>query len=564
VTDLQTQTFGAPPGKPPGLIGTDDFPPGRPRRGRWIALALVLVLLVGGAAYGAMRLISPADDHAIDLVPKGSFAYVNVFLKPSTAQRRAIRDLLERFPAKTPERAQELIANLLDEPLSEIGLEFERDIQPWLGDQIAGFVLPPESLEADLDGGVLIATTDEDATRAAFEKYRRKNDVRTERGTYRDHDLEIGADGTVTGFLRSFLYVGTRAGFEAAADAEASGESLGDTRRYQRGIRGLEEDRLAVGYVDSAGFMSALVREADARLQPLRQLGLTEGQTQAAVMYVTPEAVVVDQASDLPDGGLLGESGGRLYGEPGIMELLPGDAWIALNAPNAGGIAKSIFAQATAFLPGGLGPASANETIRRETGLDLNRDIFAWMDDAAVYVSGTNRADIGGGVLFSSSDPELSTKAVHKIAGVLIAQGVPVEQRSWTGQGNVDVGNDGKDAEGYSIDIGAEEPVHLVAGGDRLVLAYGTEAAGQALDTGSSMGDGPRWRESAEALDSDYVPFFYVDLKAAETAIEAFGADEEDVYVEDVRPWLEGLSHVISGARPDGDRVRIRTMIGVS
>jgi hypothetical protein len=562
VTDLQTQTVGAPPGKPPGAVGTDDFPPGPPRRRRWIALALVSLLLVAGVAYGAMRFFSAADDHAIDLVPKRSLAYANVFLEPSTAQRRAIRDLLERFPVKTPERAQDLIANLLDEPLSEIGLQFERDVQPWLGDQIAGFVLPPRSLEADLDGGVLIATTDEDATREALEKYRRKNNVGTERGTYKDHDLEIGADGTVTGFLGSFLYVGTRPGFEAAADTDASGDSLADSPRYQRAVGGLEDDRLAIGYLDTSGSMRALRREGGPEMLPLRQLGLTQGQTQAAVMYVTPKAVIVDQVSDLPERGL-GRQLAGIYSERGIMERLPRDAWAAFSLPNVGGVAKAIFAQATAFLPGGLGPAAANERIRRATGLDLNRDVFPWMEHAALYVSGTNRVDIGGGVLISSSDARASRRAVHRMAGVLIAQGAPIEQRTWTWQGNVDIGNDGKDTKGYAIDIGAEEPVHLVADEDRVVLAYGDEATGQALDASSYMGDGLEWRESVKTLDKDYVPLFYVDLQAARAAIEAFGADQQDVYVEDMEPWLEPLSHVISGTRRKGDRIHIRTVIGV-
>ncbi|MQB00267.1 MAG: DUF3352 domain-containing protein [Actinobacteria bacterium] len=561
MSDVRTQTVGAPPGVPPGLVGTDDLPPGRPRRRRWIALALVSVLLVGGVAYGAMRLFSHADDHAIDLVPKRSLAYANVFLEPSTAQRRAIRDLLERFPVKTPERAQDLIANLLDEPLSEIGLQFERDVQPWLGDQIAGFALPPQSLEADLNGGVLIATTDEDATRVALEKYRRKNDLGTERSTYKDRDLEIDADGTVTGFLGSFLFVGTRAGFEAAADAEASGDSLEDSARYERAVRGLEEDRLAVGYLDTSGFMRLLRREGGPEVLPLRRLGLTQGQTQAAVMYATSKAVIVDQVSHVPQRGL-GRELARIYGEPGIMERLPRDAWAAMSLPNVGSVGKAIFAQAAAFLPGGLGPAAANERIRRETGLDLNRDVLGWVEHAALYVSGTNRVDIGGGVLISSSDPRASRRAVHRMAGLLIAEGAAIEQRTWTWRGNVDIGNDGRDTKGYALDIGAEEPVHLVADEDRVVLAYGDEATGQAIDASSYMGDGLEWLESVKTLEKDYVPIFYVDLQSARAVLEAFGADEEDVYVEDVEPWLRPLSHVISGARRDGDRVRIRTVIG--
>jgi Protein of unknown function (DUF3352) len=561
VTDLQTQTVGAPPGKTPGLVGTDDGPPDRPRR-RWIALLLVVLLVIGGAAYGAMRFFAPADDRALDHVPKESFAYVNVFLHPSTAQRRAIRDLLERFPVETPDRAEDLIGNLLDVPLSEIGLEFERDVKPWLGDQAAGFVLPPENLEDDFAGGFLLATEDESATEAALDKYRRKNDVSSETHMYEEREYERWSDGNVIAFTGSFLFVGTTAGFERMVDTESAAEGLGDTPRYRQAIEGLEQDRLAIAYLNTAGLFDAIEREAGPDALPLRGLGLTEGQTTAAVMYVTDDGVVVDQASEVPERGVLAELS-RLYQDRGIIERLPRDSWFALNLPGFGDIAKRLFAQVTGFLPGGLGPAAANEQIKQETGLDLAQDVFSWMGDAALYVSGTNRVDIGGGVVVASTDPKASTKAVHKLAGLAIAEGAPVEPRTWTYQGNIDAGDPGEDRKGYALDIGAPEAINLVHGGEQVVLAYGDEATGQALDASSFLGDTLEWREAVQSLDNDYVPLLYVDLQAVRVVVEAFGADKDEVYLEDVQPWLKPLSHVISGARQEGDRSLIRTVIGV-
>jgi len=564
VADVQAGSSGVPPadrgdgGHPDASVDRD----GRDGR-RWVAIGIVIALVVGASAYAGVRFLAPAEDRAIELVPRDSFAYVNLFLEPSTAQRRAIRDLLERLPPRSPDRAGELIADLLDRPLREFGLRFDEDVEPWLGHQIAGFVLPPAELEGDIDGGVLIATEDEDATRGALRKYREANDVDVEPASYKDHGLDVEADGVVTGFLGSFLFVGTRPGFEAAADAEESGRSLAESDAYLDATRGLKDDHLAIGYVDTSGLMEAIRREASSEVAGFEDMGLLGGQTQAAVVYVTREGVLIDQASYLP-GGPLGRALEGVYGERGIMERLPRDAWVALDLPNFGRFARVLFDEATGVLPGGLGGAAVMERIQRETGLDLQADVFDWMDDAALYVSGTNRVDIGGGVLFSSSRPAASDSAVHRIAGVLIGRGAPVRQITWRWQGNVDIGRDPGRTKGYALDIGQEEPLHLVADDDRVVLAYGDEATGQALDASSYLGDGLEWKLALETLDAPYVPFFYVDLQAARSAIESFGVASDPVYMEDVQPWLEPLSHVISGARRTGGKVLTRTVIGVT
>ena len=100
-----------------------------------LALALGGVVALAGLAYAGMvgyrTLFASASDDAVRMVPNEAFVYANVFLNPSTDQKRAIRDLLEKFPeAPNPEEAKNQLTKLFDEGLREIDATFEDDVEP--------------------------------------------------------------------------------------------------------------------------------------------------------------------------------------------------------------------------------------------------------------------------------------------------------------------------------------------------------------------------------------------------------------------------------------------------
>ncbi len=138
-----------------------------------ILIAGVLVAVVAGGGYAAVQLLTgaPAEDAAIDLVPNDAIMYANLFIQPSDDQKRALDDLLEHFPkVESTDDALDELARLLNDGLDDIGLTYEDDVEPWLGDQVS-FFLSGDDLESP-DGAVLLATDDPDATADAIDKAR--------------------------------------------------------------------------------------------------------------------------------------------------------------------------------------------------------------------------------------------------------------------------------------------------------------------------------------------------------------------------------------------------------
>src|SRR5688572_6037446 len=97
-----------------------------------LLIGLVVLLAGGGLAFAAMRFwTGPVSDEAIDLVPEDAAIYFNAFLNPSRDQKRALRDLLEKFEkAPTPDEATDELADLINQGLEDVGLTFQEDIDP--------------------------------------------------------------------------------------------------------------------------------------------------------------------------------------------------------------------------------------------------------------------------------------------------------------------------------------------------------------------------------------------------------------------------------------------------
>jgi hypothetical protein len=54
--------------------------------------------------------------------------------------------------------------------------------------------------------------------------------------------------------------------------------------------------------------------------------------------------------------------------------------------------------------------------VRQASGLDLDRDVFSWIGDVAMFVNGDSQQSIGGGVLIQSKDEAASQRALTKLS----------------------------------------------------------------------------------------------------------------------------------------------------
>ena len=529
-----------------------------------VLIALVAgAVVVAGAAVAAIRFFasSPSVDAAVELVPEDAWLYTNLFVEPSDDQKRALDELLSHFPElESTEDALNELGDLLDDLLDEAGLEFERDIEPWLGEQIAFFFAGEQGPEPD--GALLLATTDADATRDAVRTAVMQADTvgGPQSASYEGTDYEIveqeSGPAVALGSVDDFFVVGTEQGFKDVVDVAGGGASLGGSAPYDDTLEPLADDPIISTYFDTAAFFDALRASGDlgpddeAALEAFDSIpGFSDAGPAALAVSARGDGVLMESTSTVPEGEL-GELAAA-YGGSDLLEQMPADAWLTFAAADVGTSIGAFF-DAFANLPG-FSRDAIERGLREETGLSLD-DILSWMGDAAIFVQGTNFQEMGGGVTIETSDPEATRKVMNRLRELLTQAGTPTN----------DVERDG--FTGFSVSQGFPAPVYALLA-DRLIITYGDKATNDAIAPDEAMGDDPTFRRAQEALGDGMRPALFVDMDGVLTLVDfamGFGGMQTDpTYQQEVKPWLEPLSYLVAGARTDGDRIVQAFFVGV-
>ena len=243
--------------------------------GKWIAGLVAAIVLAGAAVYAFERVWNAApDDVAVALTPEDAAAFGSLYVNPSNDQKRAIDSILKKFPqTESFDDTKNMLVELLDTELQPLGINFEDDIEPWLGDQIGFFVMPGQTGDQP-SAAALIATTDEDAAAETVEKiFASQEDApELEERTYEGVDYQVDASPDAVdppgsyGFVENFLVVGTEDALKASVDA-SEGDSLEDSEDYQAAVEPFYEDRLALVYVDGQAVLDAANEVSDTEVQ---------------------------------------------------------------------------------------------------------------------------------------------------------------------------------------------------------------------------------------------------------------------------------------------------------
>lgn len=522
----------------------------------FIASTAAAVVLAGGAlASATVGLFSPARDDAVRLVPATAFVYGNVFLDPSAPQKLALEDLITRFPeASTPEQAKAAITRFLDEGLKEIGMTFAADVEPWLGSQVAFFMMSPGGMPAAPPGGptssdpgaaVLIASDDPAATQAALDRALASGAAEsgpTTPASYSGIDYFISSDGgEAVGVIDDFLVFGTKAGFKAVADARA-GDSLGDSDVYKDAVADLTEDRLATFYMDpskalTSGLPPGMAPSAFGSTGPL-----------VSILYARSDAIVFEASVSTGAGSLLSAAGTDL------IETLPGDAWAAFGVPAFGQTLQQTIGQVMGAMPGappGAGAQMLEGQLEMQFGLSLQEDLLSWLGDVAFFARGSSVDSIGGGVVIRATDPARAATAMPKIKAALQRSGAPVKP---LGLGEFD---------GFSIqDKTIPETINFVLADERVLIVYGRDATLAALGSDPSLAGNENFAAAKAGLGDGFAVAGYVDFQNIVALFEN-QASSDPVYENDVKPFLDRFAFVVFGSRTEGDRLVSRVVIGV-
>jgi hypothetical protein len=231
----------------------------------------------------------------------------------------------------------------------------------------------------------------------------------------------------------------------------------------------------------------------------------------------------------------IGTQGSDLIGQ------LPGDSMVATGGPDLG---RQLGAGVDLAASSVGGRAILEQGLRARTGLDLQRDILGWMGDYGLFVRGQSTSSLGGGLVVESTDPAATRRAITGFQRILRAQA-----SSGLRVGRLSVR--GADA-GFSLKIpDLPQPVNVLLAGDRFVIAFGDEAATEAINPGDTLADEQNFKQASQSLGSGYNVSFYASVPAALLLAEGSGAGRDADY-QRAKPYLTVLGALVGASKPAG------------
>ncbi len=228
------------------------IPPARPQQrsgggGRkWLIVgAVVGALAVGAAAFGAYTWLTSTGPQPAEALPADTLGYVSIDLDPSGSQKIAALKTFQKFPAADEWLDDEgigsgddirkfIFTKIQEEEGVCDGLDFEDDIQPWLGDRFAIAAVDQGDGELPAPVGV-VQVKDSDGAQDEAEQL-----IEGCGGNLDDGGLAINGDWLIIAETDEIA--------EQVVD-DAAGSSLADDAEFQKWTEAAGDPGILTAYV---------------------------------------------------------------------------------------------------------------------------------------------------------------------------------------------------------------------------------------------------------------------------------------------------------------------------
>jgi len=515
--------------------------PRAPRRVAATALAGLALLPL--AACGGDDAAGPASpDGLARLAPASAPFYIEAAVRPEGELKADLDALIGKFaPGESLDKLS-MKAVKDDDP---DGLNFERDIKPWLGER-AGLVIT--GLKAggdDVEAAGIIETTDPDKAIATL---RDKSENKLEDAEYNGVKyVRDTSDMTVGAIVDEALVIGTEPAFKAVVDT-SKGKGLDTNAEFKKVVDAVDENALAFIYGDVTRGLELAKSSGQANAQQLesvRELLTRQGlKTVAAGFAVTDTAVKIRFASGMKDNGQ-GEAAAA------TLAALPAGSWAAFGL---GDLGKSLT-DALDGLKGAGGPGSDVQSgldlLEQQAGIDVQKDLISWMGQTGIFVRGASLNDIGGALVIQSKDPAATKAAMAKARTLVAGGGLPAEDLKGSG---ID--------DGFSIKPGnAPVEIFVALAGERFVLAANRAAFDEAINPAKKLEDDEAFKAAGEQLGDGLKPTFYLDFPKV-TGLIGLAAGDQPGYAQ-VKTYLDKIGTIVAGSKREGDLQLQTVAVGV-
>ncbi len=480
-----------------------------------LVIALVTLLGLSGAAFlaGYLLLFSASTDRAAALAPARSAFYVNVYLQPSTGQQMNLGDLIGRLPgfadeASLDDKVDQVVQNLLG--ATDLGLDYEEQVKPWLGNQLAIASWPSEVDVAEPTAVLIAEVKDRSLAETAVAEMVSQGGASVTAQAYEGVDIQV-ADGGAYAFVSDMLVVGESSdGIEAVVDAQAGADSLAERADFRSTMADLPADHLASVFIDLAA-----IAEATDTAQQLSALS-----TAGAAVVAERDGLRLSGSApfNVEDAASSATAGFGLGGEPSsLVDWMPEDTVAEVVVF---GLRQALedAEEAAGKLPEGQEITSALDTIRTIAafglGIDLDADVLPMLDrEVAIAISGLDADLPRGQLLLRPEDPEAAEAALERIVEQLASTGARRSTETVAG------------AEITVVAIPqAGEMAYAVRDGV-IILGLGAESVASALQAhadGQTLAGAPAYVKAFEVAGERAGNEVFVDIGAA---AELFGGD---------------------------------------
>ncbi len=436
-----------------------------------LVVALVTLISLTAAAFlaGFLLLFSDSTDRASSLVPAQTTVYLNVYLQPSTGQQMNLGGLIGRLPgfadeASLDQKVDQVVENLIGS--AGLGLDYQDQIKPWLGNQVAIAGWPATGDSADPIAVLIAEVKDRAAAETAFGELASDGGISFTEQLYGGVELHV-AEGGAYAFVGEMLVLGESAdGIEAVVDVQGGADALSIREDFRTTMADLPADHLASAFVD----LAALAEATGIGEQ------LSAFSTAGAALVAEPDGLRLSGSAPFDRDGPASSSaaGFGLGGEPSsLVDWMPEDTIAEVVVFGLRQTLEDAEA-AAASVPEGEELTGALDTIRALAafgfGIDIDADLLPLLDrEVGVAIAGLQNGLPTGQVLLRPEDPEAAEAGLKRIVERLVATGA--SERTEEGVG----------ADITIVSIPAAVEVAYAVRDGIIIIALGAEQVASAL-----------------------------------------------------------------------------------
>lgn len=480
------------------------------------------------------------------VMPAAAPVFIDFTLQPEGETKQNIDDLAQTIVGI--DNVGDLIVSELESAASGDGEEFdfEKEVEPWLGDQ--GGLFLQEYEDDDFEGyGIAIQTSDEDAARDFVNEKVEASDEPSRDSSHEGVDFKVEEDETTIGVFDGFVvFAEDEAIFKQMVDA-AAGENLGGEGDYTSAIANVPDDSVADVYVD----IGALIEESGEGIDSETRLFLDgvgiEPDEATAVASLVPgsDQIEIDFSTNLSGENPPSGDASELLGS------LPGTALGAFSSAEFGQrLNEGIDQIDEQGIEGEIPPNELKKTLKK-AGIDLEA-IAGSIEDVGVYVTGNSERTLGGALVMETED---ATQAKNTVSNI----GLFLRSANVSGVTAIS----GK-ASGFSIrspELG-RQPVVVVSKGSRIVVGYGLATSLASFqEAGKTLADLPGYKEAVSALGDTPITAF-VDGPPALRLAEALMPPGDEGF-EEAEPYLQKIEYVAVGSEASDELATAKLIVGV-